>query len=243
MKEEILKKLESDEHYYGEFGKQFISNSDIDALINNPSAFKKHEVTLPILQGRYFHTMILEPEKLSDMIIVEASSRRTNIYKEALEESGEELLLLESDVELMKRLADKVMGNFELFELITYSDNEYEKPAVGEIHGADWKAKADIIGPEYVIDLKTTGSIGKFKRSAWNYNYDSQAYVYQALFGKPMVFIAACKDTMQVGMYRCSPEFLERGEGKVIDAVIAYNKFFGPNATEDPENYIIQETL
>jgi len=242
-REEILKRLENDNDYYGEFGKQFISNSDIDALINNPAAFKKHEVTLPILQGRYFHTLILEPEKLGDMMIVKASSRNTNIYKDAIAESGEQLLLLEKDIELLKRLADKLMSNFEMYELISYAGNVYEKPAIGEIHGAQWKAKADIFGPEYVIDLKTTGDIGKFKRSAWNYNYDSQAYVYQTLFGKPMVFIVACKETEQIGMYQCSPEFLERGNAKVIDAVIAWNKFYGPDASLDPNDYVKQEIL
>jgi len=30
---EILKKLEQDEHYYGKFGKQYLSNSDISTLL------------------------------------------------------------------------------------------------------------------------------------------------------------------------------------------------------------------
>ena len=32
-KKEILKRLESDEDYYGDFGKQYLSNSDIRSLI------------------------------------------------------------------------------------------------------------------------------------------------------------------------------------------------------------------
>ena len=35
-KNKILKKLEQDEHYYGEYGRQFLSNSDISALLKNP---------------------------------------------------------------------------------------------------------------------------------------------------------------------------------------------------------------
>jgi hypothetical protein len=35
-KEEILEKLREDEHYYGEFGKNFLSNSNISALLTNP---------------------------------------------------------------------------------------------------------------------------------------------------------------------------------------------------------------
>ena len=37
-KQEVLDKLKIDEHYYGDFGKQYLSNSDISALLNNPLA-------------------------------------------------------------------------------------------------------------------------------------------------------------------------------------------------------------
>ena len=37
-KQEVLDKLKIDEHYYGDFGKQYLSNSDIMALLNNPLA-------------------------------------------------------------------------------------------------------------------------------------------------------------------------------------------------------------
>ena len=34
-KAKILKKLKDDKHYYGGFGKQYLSNSDIGTLLNN----------------------------------------------------------------------------------------------------------------------------------------------------------------------------------------------------------------
>ena len=34
--EEILEKLKDDTHYYGKFGKQYLSNSDIITLLNDP---------------------------------------------------------------------------------------------------------------------------------------------------------------------------------------------------------------
>ena len=36
---EIIEKLRDDENYYGKFGKQYLSNSDISALLNNPLDF------------------------------------------------------------------------------------------------------------------------------------------------------------------------------------------------------------
>ena len=35
-KEDVLKSLRVDEHYYGDFGKKYLSNSDIGTLLTNP---------------------------------------------------------------------------------------------------------------------------------------------------------------------------------------------------------------
>ena len=40
-KEDVIKKLRNDEHYYGDFGKKYLSNSDISALLTNPLALGK----------------------------------------------------------------------------------------------------------------------------------------------------------------------------------------------------------
>ena len=78
-----IKKLHEDVHYYGEFGRNYLSNSDIGALLNNPREFRQSkDATIAMLQGRYFHTHLLEPQKLNEYNIVECSSRNTKIYKE-----------------------------------------------------------------------------------------------------------------------------------------------------------------
>lgn len=238
-----LELIKSDEHYYGEIGKKYLSNSDIDALINNPSAYKKHEFTLPMLEGSYFHTLMLEPERECEYVIVDASTRNTKIYKDAREESGAEILLLQHEADDIRFIADKMRSSLEVSELIYQPGALYESPAIKEIHGVMWKGKADVVTSDFVLDLKTTADISKFSRSAWNYNYDSQAYLYNQFFDKPMRFIVACKKTHQVKIFDCSEEFYERGNDKVMDAVIAWHKFFGPNADQDPETYVEHLTL
>ena len=78
----ILKKLQKDSEYYGKFGKQFLSASNIRQLLYKPTDFNKSEKTLPLLQGRYFHTKILEPEKIDTIPVFNASSRTTNAFKQ-----------------------------------------------------------------------------------------------------------------------------------------------------------------
>ena len=40
-KSEIIDKLRDDDHYYGDFGKQYLSNSNIKTLLSNPENLHK----------------------------------------------------------------------------------------------------------------------------------------------------------------------------------------------------------
>jgi hypothetical protein len=57
-----------------------------------------------------------------------------------------------------------------------------------------------------------------------------------------MVFIAVDKQTHQIGIFDCSPQFLERGREKVMKAIEAYDLFFNDENFE-PRNHFINETL
>ena len=94
---ERLSKLQIDEHYYGEYGRQWLSNSDIITLLNDPKSFRvPKEPTKAMLLGRYFHTAMLEPDKVNSVEFksVDASSRNTKKYKDALNENGRMLMML-----------------------------------------------------------------------------------------------------------------------------------------------------
>jgi hypothetical protein len=244
MSTNIIEKLKNDADYYGDFGKQFLSNSDIGDLLNNPMYFKKNtETTKAMIEGSYFHTAVLEPEKLGNFNIVDASSRNTNIYKDAVKESGSNILILRSEVDELNNLVNTMKGNLHFYDNIYKDGNQFEVPNVKEIYGAIWKGKADIVTDEMIIDIKTTSSISDFRYSAKKYNYDSQAYLYQEFFGKPLVFYVIDKATGMLGEFNCSDDFLESGRVKVISAIDQYNKFFGKDAWADINNYIIEEEL
>jgi hypothetical protein len=241
---EILEILKSDAEYYSGIGKNYLSNSDIGTLLNDPASFgKPKEKTLAMLQGSYFHTSILEPEKLKNFHIIDASTRSTKIYQEAVMEAQEDMLLLRKEVDELDSMSKALMGNITFFDMIRDPDNKYEVPAIGTIGGLEWKGKADIVGPSLIIDLKTTSKLDDFKYSARKYNYDSQAYIYNQLFGLPMVFIAVEKETNRLGFFECSEEFLDYGKQKVYRAIEVYEKFFGANATDDVNQYFLTATL
>jgi hypothetical protein len=75
-KEDIIEKLRDDDHYYGEFGQQYLSNSNIKTLKDNPLSLRDPiKKTSALLIGGYFHTVILEPNKVDKYKIIESSSR------------------------------------------------------------------------------------------------------------------------------------------------------------------------
>ena len=241
-REDQLNKLREDEHYYGKFGKQFLSNSDISTLLTNPLSLGKSMSPIPaFLVGGYFHTAILEPHKLKNFKIVQSTSRNTKAYKEI---SNGELCLLQHEADKTEELVDIMMSNEFCRDLIRGKNVEYEVPGIAEIHGKLWKGKADIINHDekLIIDLKTTADISKFRYSATKYNYNSQAYIYQKLFGYEMIFMVIDKTTKQIGVYDCSEKFLSFGEDKVQKAVDAWNLFYN-NPEFKPENYFINQTL
>jgi len=203
------------------------------------------------LVGGYFHTCILEPDKLESFTVIPSTTRNTKAYKEM---SGGELCLLQHEVDNILLMRDKLMENDICRDLIngsiygkTIRDRtgiEYEKPMIHEIEGAMWKGKADIVNhnEKLIIDLKTTGDINKFKNSAYRFNYDSQAYIYSQLFGYEFLFIVIDKNSHQIGMFDCSPKFYESGKDKVSRAVEAYDLFF-KTKDFDPKQYFISKTL
>ena len=108
-KKNIIAKLKDDTHYYGDFGRQYLSNSDISTLLSNPLAFgQPSKPSAAFLVGGYFHTAILEPNKLKKYQVIPSSTRNTKLYKEM---SGGELCLLQHEVDMIEAMKDKMISN------------------------------------------------------------------------------------------------------------------------------------
>jgi hypothetical protein len=240
----ILESLMDDKEYYSGVGRNYLSNSDIGTLLNNPKDFRKdREDNKSFAEGRYFHQLLIEKDKAEVVPSVDVSTRNTKEYKAYCETHNLPFVLLTKEKEDVEKLVKTMKANIQFYADIYASGNKYEVPAVGEFFGIKWKGKADIVGKDFLIDLKTTSDIQKFKWSAKAYNYDSQAYIYKTLFGKPLVFYVIDKGTGQLGIFRPTPEFYESGELKVKKAVEVYNRYFSETPSDDIDNYYIDENL
>jgi len=245
-KKKVVKKLRDDEHYYGEFGKQYLSNSDISALLKDPLSFKApSQMTSAFLVGGYFHTSILEPEKLNKYKVIKSTTRNTKMYKEM---SEGELCLLQHEADKIELMREKILANNVCKDYIYGSTKDtrtkYEEPGIIELFGNMWKGKADIINEDerLIVDLKTSADVNNFRSSAYRYNYDSQAYIYREMFGYDMLFIVIDKTTHQIGIFDCSDDFYASGRDKVVRATEVYELFFKTDGF-DPSQYFLTKTL
>lgn len=242
--EETITLLKDDANYYGKIGKQYLSNSDIITLLKDPQSFgKPKEQTLPMLQGSYLHTAILEPHKIDNFQIVDMASRNSKAYKEAKEESGQERLLLLKEKEELDVLVDAIIGNREFCGMLIEDTNVFEQPGIAQLHGMMWKGKCDVLGADKLIDIKTTSDIDRFEWSAKTYNYDCQCVIYEAIFGLPMYFMVIEKGTCRMDLFDCSDQFRREGERKIKEAIQVFQDYFAPDAPCDLTQYFRRKTL
>lgn len=234
---EVLRRLDSDEDYYGAYGRQWISNSNIGALLNNPKEFgKPTEESTPLLLGGYFHHVVLEPEKALLWETIDVSSRNTKAYKEAAAEKGK-MIMLEKERIKMNQLADTMMSVPDIRDML--DDSIKEVPRITYIDGVPFKGKADAVNEKLgiIIDVKTSSDIDGFQYSAQKWGYTSQAYIYKELFGLDMVFVVVDKNTGKLGMFDCAESFYEKGRDRVEKAIEMLRTMSAPGFNLD-EYYI-----
>lgn len=245
-KQELIDNAYSDDFYYNYLGKTALSSSTCKLLLDSPKTY--HYVTKygqkssqALRAGWLFHTMILEPEKIDECVFVNVQSKNTKAYKEAKAYHDQVFTIKEKqDAE---RLVDAFHRNDHTAKYLT--DAKFEIPSIGVIDGIPFRGKADILQTKGgLVDLKTTTDVKNFHISAQKYKYHVQVYIYCNLFNvdyKDFTFIAIDKNNLDVGIFKCSEEFYERGREETHQAIELYNKFFLTPSSID--SYVYEGTL
>tara|TARA_R100000353_G_scaffold176054_1_gene148541 strand:+ start:2099 stop:2872 length:774 start_codon:yes stop_codon:yes gene_type:complete len=244
-RKETLDQMQNDDYYYGYLGKNALSSSSIKLLLDSPKKYKYvteygNEQTNALTAGHLFHQAILEPHKFADNIYVDVQSKNTKAYKLAKEEYGEVFTIKEKYQ--AERLADAFLRNEHALKLIT--DCQFEVPAIDYVFGYPFRGKADVLGKNYLVDLKTCSDIKSFPFQAKKYYYNVQAYIYSKLFNinfDQIKFIAIDKGSLDIGIYDVSEQFYKQGELLTKQAIDTYESFFVEH--EELDNYCIKGTL
>jgi hypothetical protein len=243
-KQELLDNMYNDEFYYGYLGKNALSSSSLKMLIQSPKTYKYvtkygSGESQALRDGKLFHTLILEPHKIDELVIVDVATKAGKAYKEAKEKGLD--VYTSKEVKDAERLADALLKNDEAVHYM--SKSQFEIPAIQMIDDVPFRAKADILKENMVVDLKTTTGLNDFRYSASKYSYDLQAYLYRQMFDvENFVFVAIDKGSLDIGIFECSDEFYESGKRKLEQGIANYKYFFGSEEI-DLNQYVLRGIL
>lgn len=248
-KQELIKRMYDDSFYYGELGKYALSSSAIKALVTSPKEYARSlnykSDSGAFKMGRLIHLAALEPDKLDTIChVVEVQDARSKKYKDKVAEIGsDQFVFTRKEYDKAMYSVDALLQN-DIWQNLT-RDAMFEQPGFDIINGYPFRGKADILGGDYIADLKTTADLRAFKYSAKKYSYDIQVYIYCNLFNVDydnFFFFAIDKSTGDLGYYNVSKEFYESGKAKLEYGLKIFETYFVKQEQELNE-YIIQETL
>ncbi len=139
----------------------------------------------PMRRGWLTHLLTLEPENISELTVLDVSTRANKQYKEAaaVHPKGAEGVFTTKEVHDAQLLATAVSEHPLANKLITEAV-ELEKHLHWELDGVKFHGFADVIGENYVADLKVTDNEPK-KIQRWV--LDNQYHMQLALY-KEAVF-------------------------------------------------------
>ena len=227
--EDLIEKMYDNEFYYGYLNKASLSSSSCKKLLEGIDSYLGNREPLdsnmkPLREGRLIHVSLLEKEKLDEYYhFVDVATRRNKGYKEAVKDTsleGKEIMLSKEKV-WAQSIVDAVMDNPTANELFKGAD--YELPGIGYVQGLPFRAKADCLRNDRIVDLKTTSDIDSWHYNMELYGYDAQAYIYMTIFKKKMfTFVIVDKKTLKVKTYDATPDDIQRGKEKVSDAIANY---------------------
>ena len=244
-KQELIDNMYDDSFYYGYLGKQALSSSSLKMVLSSPKTYKYvtkygQSETQPLRDGKLFHTMILEPHKIDELTIVDVATKAGKAYKEAKAEGLE--VYTTNEIKAAERLADAILRNDEAVHYM--SKAQFEIPEIAMIDGIPFRAKADILKDNQIVDLKTTTGLNEFRYSADKYSYDLQAYLYREMFKvDEFVFVCIDKGSLDIGIFECSDEFYDKGKRKLEQGIANYKYFFGEDSDVDLNQYVLRGIL
>ena len=244
-KQEILTKMMDDEFYFGYLGANALSSSSCKKLLESPKSYEDSLITEssnsnPNFRiGHLFHWQLLEPNRYEELHFVDVKRKDSIKFKEALSEYGVYNTYTVSERDIASRMADNFLRNPKTAHFL--NGTRCEVPAIGEIKGLPFRAKADILGSSFIVDLKSIADLTRFKWSSRSFNYDVQLFIYCQLFGvsySNFTFVAVDKSTGAIGVFECSREFYESGKEKTYDAIDIYKDFFIDKKKKVEEFYL-----
>ena len=188
MKTGIYSNISNEEYHAGEG----VSSSGIILLLDCPAKFHYQYVlgnreppTDAMQIGTVFHTLILEPEKFEDQILVNDFSRNSNKFKELKAENVGKIFIKQKDMDTLSGMRNAVMNHSEakvLLEAKGHAERSmyWEDEETGILCKCRPDKESEMGSFSLMPDVKTTVSANPddYMRSLDKYNSHISAAMY-----------------------------------------------------------------
>lgn len=208
--------------------KRALSYSSLSAFSKSPNHLLQYWEGSPStpaqLQGQLIHKLILEPETFrDDFVVFEGKVRRGKEWEAFSEANQDRKILSLKEYNEAENIFHKVKHNKHLKDLLSRSV-AVEKEITWTKEGLDFRGFVDIVGKDFIADIKTTTDAGpKFIKDVYYFNYDLQAAMYCEVYNVDYYIIAIEKTApYNVQVYKLGPQTMYEGKKKYNKLVEKY---------------------
>ena len=228
-----------------------LSFSSLKAFARSPLAFldykNNRKPPTPAMQfGTMVHRAILEPEKYSRTVAVYEGRRAGNAWKDFQEQNADKDIVTAKEAMDIRLLAHRVQEHPYANEMVKQCQ-KFEVFFEIQQCGLPHTGYIDGVGSWFILDLKTTQSVGhtNLQRTIYDYKYYMQAAIYQraaALMGydHESYFIIAVESTAphHIQVVELEPQYIARGHIEWENLIEKWKRWNGEvrhNHNEDDE--------
>jgi len=144
-------------------------------------------------------------------------------YIDFLADVGSRTTISADEYSTLQNMLESVRDNPVASQSLQETTKQIVYTATHEETGLTVKGMLDMVGGDYVCDLKTTGEeVSRFPRKIWNYNYDRQIAHYASLAGVDVCrFIAVERGHLnEVDVFELHIDRVESGREKMHQALL-----------------------
>lgn len=203
-----------------------LSFSSLKAFAQSPAHFvayknRQHVETPAMRFGTAVHAAVLEPEKFAEEYRELKVRRGTAAHKALVEEHPNAKWLAAGEWHDLQAITKAVQRHPKAIELLA-TTTDFEQELHGTLYGHQLRGFADMVGPNWVCDLKTCqmGAPRDFTSTAYRTKYHMQAFIYMNLMQQSLG--RACNEfwwvTVEkaapyvVTVYRANDDLIEAGQ-------------------------------
>ena len=230
-----------------------LSFSALKAFARSPAHFayykkRKFKGSAPMRRGKLTHELVLEPDK--EVLVIDVATRANKQFKEAVEQYGEDGVFTRKEYNEAKNLAAAVMNHPLANKLINEATSK-EEHIHFDLDGVKFHGFADIIGQDYIADLKITDNEPKkFQRWVLDNLYHMQLALYShAVFNseaKIKHYLITCDPNAPYGVivYELTAEVMADGFNRARLEVSMFKDWYRSwDGESTPKSYDFSEPL